>query len=124
LHPNSAKTVRKKMHKRANRCNHRTNQTPLGRSLCSFMQVSAPRAMHRPMQDREGALERGALLTVKEVAARLRVSRATVYAFCAAGKLPHVRFATHAIRVFEHDLVAVIQNCPAATPTNRKGPSP
>ena len=31
-------------------------------------------------------------LTVKQVAARLGISRAQVYALCASGKLPHRRF--------------------------------
>ncbi len=44
------------------------------------------------------------LLTVREVAARLRVSTATVYALCATGRLPHARISTHAIRIFEEDL--------------------
>ncbi len=38
------------------------------------------------------------LLTVREVAARLVVSTATIYALCQAGKLEHVRVA-NAIRV-------------------------
>jgi excisionase family DNA binding protein len=38
------------------------------------------------------------LLTVREVAKRLRVSRATVYALCKRGALAHVRVA-NAIRV-------------------------
>ncbi len=44
------------------------------------------------------------LLTVKEVAARLRLSTATVYALCERGDLAYVRVSTHAIRVSEHDL--------------------
>jgi excisionase family DNA binding protein len=49
-----------------------------------------------------------ALLTVSEAAGRLRVSPATVYALCAAGKLPHVRVSTHAIRILERDIARFI----------------
>jgi excisionase family DNA binding protein len=44
------------------------------------------------------------LLTVKEVAARLRTSTATVYGLCERGGLAYVRVSTHAFRVSEHDL--------------------
>ena len=46
------------------------------------------------------------LLTVKEVAARLRTSTATVYGLCDRGELAYVRVSTHAIRVDERDLAA------------------
>jgi excisionase family DNA binding protein len=46
----------------------------------------------------------GALLTVREVAARLRVCTATVYNLCASGRLPYVRLASHSISVLEDDL--------------------
>jgi excisionase family DNA binding protein len=36
-----------------------------------------------------------ALLTVKEAAARLKVSTATVYALCETGRLARVRVSTH-----------------------------
>ncbi len=49
------------------------------------------------------------LLTVKEAAARLRVSTATVYALCGRGELTHVRIATHAIRIAERDVAAFIE---------------
>lgn len=49
------------------------------------------------------------LLTVKEVAARLRISTATVYGLCERGRLPYVRISTHAIRVAEQDLVEFVQ---------------
>ena len=45
----------------------------------------------------------GRLLTLREVAKRLRVSRSTVYALCERGELPHVRIS-NAIRVAEGDL--------------------
>ena len=43
------------------------------------------------------------LLTVREVAQRLRVCPATVYKICAAGQLVHVRIS-NAIRVAPADL--------------------
>jgi excisionase family DNA binding protein len=49
----------------------------------------------------------GLLLTVREVAARLRVSTATVYDLCESGGLAHVR-VSNAIRVGEDDLRAFI----------------
>ena len=48
------------------------------------------------------------LLTVKEAAARLRVSPATVYGACERGELRHVRITTHAIRIAEPDLSAFL----------------
>jgi excisionase family DNA binding protein len=39
------------------------------------------------------------LITIQEAAGRLRVSTATVYKLCEAGKLPHVRISTHSIRI-------------------------
>ena len=47
-------------------------------------------------------------LTVREVAARLSVSRATVYKLCAAGELAHVR-VLGAIRVAPVNLAAFIE---------------
>jgi len=43
------------------------------------------------------------LLTVKEVAERLRVSTATVYGLCKSGKLGHVRVG-NSIRIPEAEL--------------------
>ncbi len=48
------------------------------------------------------------LLTVREAAARLRVSPASVYGFCERGELRHVRISTHAIRIAEPDLSAFV----------------
>jgi excisionase family DNA binding protein len=48
------------------------------------------------------------LLTVKEAAARLRASTATVYGLCERGRLPYVRVSTHAIRIAEADLSAFL----------------
>jgi excisionase family DNA binding protein len=44
------------------------------------------------------------LLTVREVATKLRVCTATVYKLCASGRLPYDRLSTHVIRVAEDDL--------------------
>jgi excisionase family DNA binding protein len=49
----------------------------------------------------------GNLLTAWEVAARLRVSTATVYKLCKRGELPHVR-VSNAVRVSPIDLEAFI----------------
>ena len=49
------------------------------------------------------------LLTVKEAAARLRISTATVYGLCERGRLPYVRISTHAIRIAEADLLAFVR---------------
>ena len=48
------------------------------------------------------------LLTIREVAARLRVCRATAYKLCERGELPHLRIA-NAIRVDQRDLEAFLQ---------------
>ncbi len=50
----------------------------------------------------------GRLLTVREVAERLAVSTATVYAPVERGELPHVR-VSNAIRVAPADLAAFIE---------------
>ncbi len=49
------------------------------------------------------------LLTIREAAARLRSSTATVYGLCERGELPHVRISTHAIRIGERDLAEFIR---------------
>jgi excisionase family DNA binding protein len=48
------------------------------------------------------------LLSVRDVADRLRVSRATVYALCDRGALPHLR-VSNAIRLRGEDLEAFIR---------------
>ncbi len=52
----------------------------------------------------------GPLLTVREAAERLRVSPATVYKLCEAGKLAHVRLGTHAIWIAAGDLAAYVES--------------
>jgi len=54
---------------------------------------------------REGSVGRPleTVLTVREVAARLRISTATVYSLCRRGELEHHR-VSHAIRVFEREV--------------------
>jgi excisionase family DNA binding protein len=48
------------------------------------------------------------VLTVKEAAAYLKVSTATVYKMCEAGRLRHVRLSTNCIRVPEDALAEVV----------------
>jgi excisionase family DNA binding protein len=48
------------------------------------------------------------LLSVRQVAARLGVCTATVYALCARGALPHVR-VLNAIRIEVGDLEAFVE---------------
>jgi excisionase family DNA binding protein len=51
------------------------------------------------------------LLTVKEAAARLKTSTATVYALCASGRLAYLRISTHAIRIAGGDLRRFVRSC-------------
>jgi excisionase family DNA binding protein len=48
------------------------------------------------------------LLTAKEVAARLRVSTATIYGLCERGDLAYVRISTHAIRIDERAVAELV----------------
>jgi len=52
-------------------------------------------------------LRKGALLSVRAVAAHLGVSMATVYKLCASGALPHLR-VSNAIRLALDDLAAYV----------------
>jgi excisionase family DNA binding protein len=61
------------------------------------------------------------LLTVKEAAARLRVSTATVYGLCERGRLPHVRISTHAIRITADDLAGYLQSLRTPGPPKGRG---
>lgn len=67
--------------------------------------IWGPRTPELRLRVDEGAGE--TLLTVREVAQRLKVSRATVYSLVARGKLPHVR-VSNAIRFRRADLEAFI----------------
>jgi excisionase family DNA binding protein len=48
------------------------------------------------------------LLSVRDVAEQLRISRATVYALVGAGRLPHLRLS-NAIRIRPEDLEAYVR---------------
>lgn len=61
-------------------------------------------AFNAPVMQADVTAGAGRLLTVKEVAARLRTSTAMVYTLCARGSLGHVRISTNAIRVPEGEL--------------------
>jgi excisionase family DNA binding protein len=58
-----------------------------------------------------GSVAIGPFMTVREVAARLRVCTATVYILCESGKLVHVRL-NNAIRVAENDLRRYLKTPP------------
>ena len=62
-----------------------------------------------------GPIRIGSLLTVKQVAARLGVSAATVYGLCERRELHHVRVA-NAIRVSPDALEAFLRTMAAARP--------
>ena len=62
------------------------------------------------------------LLSVRQVAARLGVSTATVYALCEKGALAHVR-VSNAIRVAPADLDQFIADGRRVGPTARDGGS-
>ena len=53
------------------------------------------------------------VLTVKEVAARLRVSQGCIYSLCGSGALRHLRLGTGrgAIRIREEDLQSFVERC-------------
>lgn len=55
------------------------------------------------------------LLTMKEVAVRLRAAPATLYRLCEEGKLCHVRVTTHSIRIAAADLLDFIAKVSRAT---------
>src|SRR5207237_10682868 len=71
-----------------------------------------PPVVRTPMA---GPIRIGSLLTVKQVAARLGVSAATVYGLCERRELPHVRVA-NAIRVWPDALDAFLRTSAAAPP--------
>lgn len=63
-------------------------------------------------------------LTPAQVAERLAIGRKTVYALCAAGKLPHVRHGVGrgTIRVAEADLLIYLASCRAMPPVSSRPP--
>jgi len=58
------------------------------------------------------------LLSVREVAERLKVARSTVYKICGEGKLPHAR-VSNAIRVSKAALADYLQHSVCRTPAVR-----
>ena len=60
-----------------------------------------------PVAGGSGSVSTGPYLTVREVAARLRLSTDTVYRLCESGGLEHVR-VSNAIRVADADLSAFL----------------
>jgi excisionase family DNA binding protein len=60
-----------------------------------------------------------ALLAVREVARRLGVSTATVYALCERGELKHVRIL-NAIRIAEADVIEFLEASKARAPVPAK----
>ena len=70
---------------------------------------SATRARPFVTNESQGPGRNLALLTVREVAAALRLSTATVYALCRLGELPCIRTSTNTIRIREDDLAAYLR---------------
>ncbi len=81
----------------------------LARSMLSLEFVAFRSQVNAPVMQEIGTTSAcPRLQTVKEAAARLRVSTATVYGLCERGRLPFVRISTHAIRIAETDLAAFV----------------
>ena len=59
----------------------------------------------RVVPEADSSATPGRLLTVAEVAAQLRVCRATIYRLCSEGKLSHVR-VSNTVRIPSASLVA------------------
>jgi excisionase family DNA binding protein len=74
------------------------------RLLSPFPDASGPTLV----QERHRQATAVQFLTVREVAARLRVSPVTVYALCAGGKLPHTR-VSNSVRIALEDLEAFLR---------------
>jgi excisionase family DNA binding protein len=75
--------------------------------LGRFGQSFAAPVLHDARGSRVVGGEQDRLLTVRQVAARLEVSTATVYALIARGELAHLR-VSNAIRVARLDLAAYV----------------
>jgi excisionase family DNA binding protein len=86
-----------------------TRATPGPQSSRSLRMGVFPKDFVPPLSPRLRSLHGGAdhLLTVREVAKRLGVSTATVYALCNRGELVHVR-VSNAIRIEPADLAEFI----------------
>jgi excisionase family DNA binding protein len=84
--------------------------------------VDFRRSFNAPVMQGGSDVAMGPLLTVREVPERLRVSPATVYKLCEAGKLPHVRLAAHAIRIAADDLAAYVRQRVGGASTRRGAP--
>jgi excisionase family DNA binding protein len=59
-------------------------------------------------KDRHVGVQRGALLSVADVARKLRVSEATIYKLCARGSLPHIRIL-NTVRIAPEDVDASVR---------------
>jgi excisionase family DNA binding protein len=86
--------------------------------------VGFRRSSNAPVMQAGGEVVGGPLLTVKEAPEQLRVSVATVYGLCEAGKLAFTRVSTHSIRIAAGDLAEYVRSLrtPVAT-TRRAAPS-
>ena len=82
----------------------RHRKAPTASKSLSQLPIGSPGSAGR-LRAVDGLPEK--LLTVREVAETLSVCRATVYALCERGELPHVRIA-NAVRVSRLDLVAFV----------------
>ena len=88
----------------------------LSRRYLRFPRILGPLVVRTPMA---GAIRIGSLLTVKQVAARLAVSAATVYGLCERRELHHVRVA-NAIRVSPDALEAFLRTMSAVPPKRHR----
>jgi excisionase family DNA binding protein len=73
--------------------------------------VDFRRSFHAPVMQEDITVGADSLLTVKEAAAQLKTSTATVYALCASGRLAYLRISTDAIRIADGDLGRFLRNC-------------
>jgi excisionase family DNA binding protein len=80
--------------------NH-SNPSKASQTLAAETKIFAALVLHASGLHAVGSPD--ALLTVRDVAAILRVSRDTVYTLCTNGELPHIR-VLNAIRISAHDL--------------------
>lgn len=72
--------------------------------------VDFRRSFNAPVMQENVTVGADLLLTVREVAERLKVSRATVYALCEGGKLVFTRISAHSMRILEGDLAAYVRS--------------